>query len=170
MTPREAVLLTRYVKACCPQQAMDKYTPDAWHDLLGDLDAAECKAAAAEVGKRQPFIAPAEIRAEVRKAREARLAREIIPAPPAHITDDARRYRAELEAGIRRIGNGFSLPQAIKGPVREGEPPEVWTEVRAGMPRALTKQEIALQQAADSRAERAGRGDEPSGDPEAEAS
>ena len=37
MTPQETLLLTRYVKACCPQQAMDDFTPDAWHDLLGDL-------------------------------------------------------------------------------------------------------------------------------------
>ena len=45
MTPHETLLLTRYVKACCPQQAIDEYTPDAWHDLLGDLSLADCRAA-----------------------------------------------------------------------------------------------------------------------------
>ena len=58
MTHAETVLLTRYVKACCPQQAIDEYTPDAWHDLLGDLALADCRAAAAAVAKRQPFVAP----------------------------------------------------------------------------------------------------------------
>ena len=65
MTPTETVMLTRYVAACCPQQAMDEYTPDAWHDLLGDLDLATAKAAVAAVARRQPFVAPAEIRAEI---------------------------------------------------------------------------------------------------------
>jgi len=62
------VLLTRYVKACCPQQAMDEFTADAWYDLLSDLDADECRAAVATVAKRQPFVAASEIRAEVKRA------------------------------------------------------------------------------------------------------
>lgn len=48
---------------------MDEYTPDAWHDLLGDLDLADCRAAVAAVAKRQPFVAPAEIIAEIRRAK-----------------------------------------------------------------------------------------------------
>ena len=74
MNRQEAVALTRYVKACCPQQAIDEYTPNAWHDLLGDLDLAVCRQAAARVARRQPFVAPAEIRAEVRSERQQRLA------------------------------------------------------------------------------------------------
>ena len=34
MTPSETVLFIRYVRACCPQQAIDEYTADAWHDVL----------------------------------------------------------------------------------------------------------------------------------------
>jgi len=49
----ETVLLTEYVQACCPQQAIGEYTADAWHDLLGDLSLADCKAAVAEIAKRQ---------------------------------------------------------------------------------------------------------------------
>src|ERR1700734_4510496 len=56
MTPKETVLLVAYVNACCPQQAMDEYTPDAWHDLLGDLDLAGCRQAVVTVAKRQPFV------------------------------------------------------------------------------------------------------------------
>jgi hypothetical protein len=69
MTPRETVILTRYVKALCPQQAIDEYTPNAWHDLLGDLSAVECRAAAIAVARRQPFVAPSEIIAECGRAR-----------------------------------------------------------------------------------------------------
>lgn len=69
MNRQEAVALTRYVKAYCPQQAIDEYTPDAWHDLLGDLDLDTCRQAAGRVARRQPFVAPAEIRAEVRTER-----------------------------------------------------------------------------------------------------
>lgn len=53
------------MRACCPQQAIDAYTPDAWHDLLGDLDVMDCRRAVAAIVKRQPFVAPAEIRAEL---------------------------------------------------------------------------------------------------------
>ena len=40
MTPTEAMMLTEYVRSCCPQQRMNEYTPDAWLDLLGDLSLA----------------------------------------------------------------------------------------------------------------------------------
>ncbi len=65
MTREETVLLTRYVRACCPQQAIDKYTPDAWHDLLGDLELADCRAAVGTIARQQPFVAPSEIRAHI---------------------------------------------------------------------------------------------------------
>lgn len=68
MTPSDAVILTRYVAACCPQQAIDEYTPDAWYDLLGDLELGAAKAAVMAVARRQPFVAPAEIRAELAAA------------------------------------------------------------------------------------------------------
>jgi hypothetical protein len=166
MTPRETVVLTRYVAACCPQQAIDEYTPDAWFDLLGDLDAADCTAAVREIGKRQPFIAPAEIRAEVKRQRRDRLDRAIVPAPPAAIADDPGRYRAALESGIRGIADGRSVRKAIGGPVRKDGPPEGWAEARARFGASieasrehLTPEQIARQQAAESRAERAGCGD-----------
>ena len=154
MTPSETVMLTRYVAACCPQQAIDDYTPDAWHDLLGDLPLADCRLAAAAVARRQPFVAPAEIRAEIRRARNDRLSREIVAAPPPELADEPGRYKAALEAGVRKIADGLSIPKAICEPVREDEPPEEWAEARVKFPPPLTPQEIALQQAAESRAAR----------------
>lgn len=71
MTSTEAAVLCRYVAACCPQQKFDPYTPDAWFDLLSDLPFDLCKTAAREVAKRQPFVAPAEIRTAVAAMRRA---------------------------------------------------------------------------------------------------
>lgn len=59
------VTLTRYIKALCPQQAIDGFTPIVWHDVLGHLELAECREAAIAVSRRQPFIAPAELVAEI---------------------------------------------------------------------------------------------------------
>lgn len=160
MTPSETVALTRYVKACCPQQQIDQYTPDAWFDLLGDLESADCLAAVREVCKRQPFIAPAEIRAEVRRVRRERLAHEIIPAPPAELTDEPGRYQAALKAEVKRVADGFGLPKAVAALSGEMPPPaaEVRKALGAALPppeRLLPPEEIARRQAAESRAARA---------------
>lgn len=85
MTPTETVMLCRYLVACCPQQHMDEYTPDAWHDLLGDLPLDVAKLAVQRVAQRQPFVAASEIRAEA-----AAIWREQQPARPqlALVADD----------------------------------------------------------------------------------
>jgi hypothetical protein len=69
MTPTETVRLTKYVHALCPQQAIDEFTADAWHDLLAPLTMGEARAAVVAVTRRQPFCAPSEILAEVARAR-----------------------------------------------------------------------------------------------------
>lgn len=136
MTPTETVILTRYVRACCPQQAIDEATPDAWHDLLGDLDLADCRAAVAAVAKRQPFVAPAEIRAEVRRIREQRIARSVTPAPPAELADEPGRYNRILQANVRRIAEGHNLRAALTaGSPLPGDPPAEWQEARAALSR-----------------------------------
>lgn len=159
MTPSETVALTRYVAACCPQQQIDDFTPDAWYDLLSDLEMADCLTAVQEVCKRQAFIAPAEIRTEVRRVRRERLAREIIPAPPPELTDEPGRYKAELEAEIRKIADGRSIEKAI-GQLPSETPPHI-TEVRKALgpaapppERTLAPEEITRRQAAESRAAR----------------
>lgn len=116
MTPEETLLLARYVKACCPQQAMDAYTPEAWHDLLGDLSLADCRHAVAEVAKMQPFVAPSEIRAAVRRIHGERLARHPIPTPPAELVDDGPAYAAYIARETRRITSGEADRKAIRGP------------------------------------------------------
>ena len=121
MTPPETVLLTEYVRACCPQQAIGEYTPDAWHDLLGDLSLADCKAAVAQVARRQPFVAPAEIRAEIKHARSERLRETEIPPPPPELLDNPAAYRAALRASAVAIADGRdpeAAAQAVASHVR----------------------------------------------------
>ncbi|ASU81535.1 hypothetical protein CDO52_00890 [Nocardiopsis gilva YIM 90087] len=100
MTREQAVVLCRYVRACCPQQKIDDYTPNAWHDLIGDLDFDDCHEAVKTIARRQPFIAPAEIRAEVRRIRDDRLrdADRVLPAADPDARDYSRRFQEHLKA------------------------------------------------------------------------
>lgn len=115
MNHQETVALARYVKACCPAQAIDEYTPDTWHDLLGDLDLEACRQAAARVARRQPFVAPAEIRAEVRAERERRLAacRSDQLLPDGEVASDVRAYLRQLRERITAVADGQRPPEVV---------------------------------------------------------
>ncbi|MFF9205116.1 hypothetical protein ACF1AE_25510 [Streptomyces sp. NPDC014986] len=99
MTPDETVILARYVRALCPQQKFDEYTPDAWHDVLGGYALTDAREAAARVARRQPFVAPSEIADEIGKIRSERT-HDFVYEPPAGDTDPdyLKRYRAQLTA------------------------------------------------------------------------
>lgn len=119
MTHEEVFVLTEYVRACCPQQAFGEWTSDAWHDLLGDLTLADCKAAVQMVAKRQPFVSPSEIRAAVQQIQSERLKRNPPEAPPAELLDDPRAYAAYLAKETRRIARGGAELRAIDGGGRD---------------------------------------------------
>lgn len=104
MNRKEAVALTRYVKACCPQQQIDDYTPQAWYGLLEDLDANDCQAAVTAIGQRQPFIAPAEIRDEVKRIRTDRL--DGFQYVPVDGDDDPKVYLAALREQRAAVASG----------------------------------------------------------------
>lgn len=110
MTPTETTKLCRIARAACPAQAVDEYTPDAWHLLLGDLDFTTAQVALIEVAKRQPFVAPAEIRAEVHRRRRARLeVAGTASTPPRDLDpDDVPAYLAWLADVRRRIADGHT--------------------------------------------------------------
>lgn len=113
MTPEEAVVLTRYVKALCPQQKFDEFTPDAWHDVLAAWPMAEARAAAASVAGRQPFVSPAEIIGEIRRLRGNRASDFQGPGLPAEIPDadpdDVPAYLAALRAQRTKAADGIPL-------------------------------------------------------------
>lgn len=110
MTPDEAVVLARYVRALCPQQKFDEYTPDAWHDVLADFALADARAAAAAVARKQPFVSPAEIIAEIRQTRDNRASDIQGPGLPAEVPDadpdDVQAYLAALRGQRTRAADG----------------------------------------------------------------
>lgn len=127
----------------------------AWMRAIGDLPYADADAAvAAHYGETTDRLMPAHVRTRVKSARRERLDRVVMPAPGAELTEEPGRYKAALSRLIDGIANGFSIRPAIAGPAREGPPPEVFTEAKATMPKPLTRQELAAQQAAESRRER----------------
>ena len=129
-----------------------------WEGLIGDLSAADAQAAViAHYRESREWIMPADVRTRVKAMRNDRLSRHPAPAPPAELTDEPGRYKAVAEAGVRRIADGMARRMAIAAaPVREDPPPQEFTEARAKLGPAIprTKQEIARQQAAESRAAR----------------
>jgi hypothetical protein len=125
VTPQEAVKLCRLTQACCPAQKFDAYTPDAWMDLLSDIRFEDAAAAVKEVARKQPFVSPSEIRAEVRRVRSKRIAEDVIHElhPPADLDpDDARAYISWLSEAIRALGDG-EVPEKprnlVQGNVRQ---------------------------------------------------
>jgi hypothetical protein len=113
VNPKEAVLLTRYVRAMCPQQKFDEYTSDAWFDVLKDFAFDACQEAAANVGRRQPFVSPAEIIAEIRKQRDDRAADFQGPGLSAEIPDadpdDVQAYLSALRGLRTRAADGLEM-------------------------------------------------------------
>ncbi|MFB7910152.1 hypothetical protein ACFC1T_27320 [Kitasatospora sp. NPDC056076] len=101
MNRDEAVALARYVHALCPQQRFDEYTPDVWGDVLVDIAFEDGKQAAVEIARRQPWIAPAEIITEVRRARTGRLDYfQYEPAPGETGVEFTRNLRAQIAATV----------------------------------------------------------------------
>lgn len=128
MNSREAVMLVRYVRALCPSQKIDEFTPDAWGDVLADYELDDCRAACVALASRQPFIAPAEIITEVRKARRARL-ENFIYEPPALETNEEflDNYRAQIAA----VASG-AVPAPTQRPALTGDPHESVAKVIKG--------------------------------------
>lgn len=115
MNHGEAVKLCRLVQACCPAQKMDEFTPDAWATLLEDTRYADAELAVREVAKRQPFVAPSEIIAEVRRIRTKRIDEYGPIDPPAHLDPDNARAFIEWERSAKEaIADG-------NPPARAGE-------------------------------------------------
>lgn len=177
MNRQETVQLTHIVLNLCPQQQINEYTPDSWYPVLGDLDFADCCTAVQSLGRAQVFIAPAEIRAEVRRMRSERIARSVIPAPPPELADDPRAYQRALQDATKQAADGQGIPATNQTPaITAGEPPrrqipvsadtptlrQAITQVRRAIgtararrrPAEIPDERRALEQAAESRASR----------------
>ncbi|MFD0052998.1 hypothetical protein ACFVHR_04640 [Streptomyces sp. NPDC127168] len=111
MNSQEAAALCRYVRALCPQQKFDEYTPDAWADILGDYQLTDAREAAAAVARRQPFVAPAEIAAEIGRIRGSRTHDFVYEPPPGDSDPD---YLARLRGQLAATGDGHRPPVLAK--------------------------------------------------------
>lgn len=88
MTPDETVMLTRYVRAMCPQQRIDEYTPDAWHDVLRPYSLDEARTAiASHISDGNAFISVGEIVGRIRQHRTNAAGDIHGPGQPAEIPD-----------------------------------------------------------------------------------
>jgi len=105
MNAAESLVIVRMVSSLCPQQRLDQYTPDIWHEILADLDFPECRTAVIELGKRQAFVAPSDIRAEVRRIRNGRIADVAEDVPDADPADVAA-YLEALRQQRHRTADG----------------------------------------------------------------
>lgn len=129
MEPQETVMLTRYVRALCPQQRFDEYTPDAWHDVLSAYRLEDARAAAAQLAARQPFISPGELVPEIRRIRDARIGDQAPAYLPPINGETGAEYIARRRAQLAAIGDGRERPVPI-GALRGGPAPEVAERLR----------------------------------------
>lgn len=104
MNQQEALTLCRLAKAMCPQQAVDEFTPDAWHMLLDDIRFEDAKDALVAHCKVHAFVAPAEIRTGVKRIRAQRLTAYGHIEVPAGLEEGE--YREFLRLMRRRIADG----------------------------------------------------------------
>lgn len=125
MTPEETVMLTRYVRATCPQQRIDEYTADAWYDFLESYSLTEARAAVYQhVTKGNAFISIGEIVAEIRRARNDRLSRHTEAEPPHGDLGDAS-YKAALVDERKAIADGRANPIVVPA-LPPGEQPAMY--------------------------------------------
>lgn len=84
----------RLIRALCPQQRIDEYTADAWHEVIGHLDFETARDAVIAVKHGQAFVDPSDIirhvrgdlrpdSLPVREAMEAANLRQLAPAAAA---------------------------------------------------------------------------------------
>ena len=114
MTPTEVVELTAFVSQASPSQKIDEFTSDAWYDLLDDIPFADGLAAAKRVARRQPYIAPADIRAEVRIIRRERLDHADSSYTPPVGEQSFSEYQRGLLRHRRAVGDGAEIPAPLR--------------------------------------------------------
>ena len=142
MNAAEVLQLCRLVKACCPSQVLDEFTPQAWGLILGRYDYADAKAAVAaivsapmEPGKSR-YIEPGHIIGGINRIRGKRLEATPLPAPPdgldsAAYVEWSRRTRDQIASGTYVPSDA---PKAIASPARVAE------LLRDAMPKLTTEE------------------------------
>lgn len=109
MNAQETARLCRAIAGVAPAQRFEDETPALWAGILHDVRLVDALEAVKRLARRQAFIAPADIVAEVRAIRARRL--DGVDRL-AHLADTPEAWR-EL---IRRVADGdVDVPAAIEG-------------------------------------------------------
>lgn len=142
MNRQEVVLLTRYVRAMCPQQKIDEFTADAWHDILSAYSLDEARAAVhGHVTAGNSFISVGEICARIRKTRSDRLSRHTEAEPPYGDFGDAS-YKAALLDERKAIADGRAEPVTIPA-LPPGEKPAVYEGRGRALLRSIGRESLS---------------------------
>ena len=118
MNETEVVELVAILSQIAPAQKLDEYTADTWYELLDDISFGDARKAMTRVAKRQSFVAPADIRAEVKVIRRERLDKADSTFVYTGDPDDTAEYQRQLRAHIRAIGDGRQPPPSPALPRR----------------------------------------------------
>lgn len=138
MNNTETAKLCAAISQSAPAQRFDDDTPAFWAVLLADVRYQDAREAVVRLLKRQPFVAPADIVAEVRVIRDDRLDRTELPVPNVD-PNDPRAHLDEIRALRTAIADGvYDADAYAKGDITlSGHPvrPAIGAEVHK--PRAV---------------------------------
>lgn len=135
MNRTEAARLCRLVKACCPSQAIDEYTPDIWGEILAGYAYADAAQVVRDiVGQplepgRSRYIEPGHIVGGIHRMRAQRLADAPPIDPPSGLT--AAEY-CDWQREQRRAAAAGQAP--TPRPVTPADPERVAAILRAATP------------------------------------
>lgn len=106
MTLDETADLLRTIRAICPAQAQDEYSPEAWNLVLDDVSLPDATAAVRRIARsaspKPLWIDPRQILNEVRRIRAARLD----ATPTSGAPTDPAAYCQWLKATRQHIASG----------------------------------------------------------------
>lgn len=113
MNVTEVLQICRIVKAFCPSQQFDQYTPDAWTLVLSDQTFEDAKQAVVDIAKapldmgKSRYIEPGHIIGAILRIRARRMAEAGMPEPPAGLSPEGylqwqRNARNAIAAGAQR--------------------------------------------------------------------
>ena len=134
MNATEAGKLCNAVRSLAPSQKFELDTDLVWAAVMSDVAYADAVQAVGRLGRRQTYIAPADIIAEVRTIRCERLDGVDAITPEAD-PDDVRAYIAELRRIRADVANGRREVPKSAGALEAGIPDVVREAIEAAMPR-----------------------------------
>lgn len=117
MKPTEVVMLTGYIQAHFPQQPVNEFTAEALEEQLAAYPLPDCKQAVLNIAERgEHWCAPTDVKAEVKRMREKRIAEYGPIEPPASLDpDDSGALARWMREQTRAIADGtITAPPEIE--------------------------------------------------------